>query len=271
MDYSFSFIVPKDIAYNYGNGRISYYAHNGYEDANGYFEKFIVGGNDYSAKLDTKGPEIKLFMNDDKFVIGGITNSDPKIYAVLSDSNGINTAGSSIGHDITAVLDGNNAHPMVLNDYYESELNNYKSGTVRYPLTGLSEGNHTLTIKVWDVYNNSSSSSTEFIVSPSAKLALKHILNYPNPFTTKTSFFFEHNICCTNMDVQIQVFTISGKLVKTIRQRVAMEGFRSDAIDWNGTDEFGDKIGRGVYIYRLRVRTNSGETSEKFEKLVILK
>jgi hypothetical protein len=269
--FSFSFIVPKDIAYNYGNGRISYYAHNGYEDANGYFEKFIVGGNDYSAKLDTKGPEIKLFMNDDKFVIGGITNSDPKIYAVLSDSNGINTAGSSIGHDITAVLDGNNAHPMVLNDYYESELNNYKSGTVRYPLTGLSEGNHTLTVKVWDVYNNSSSSSTEFIVSPSAKLALKHILNYPNPFTTKTSFFFEHNICCTNMDVQIQVFTISGKLVKTIRQRVAMEGFRSDAIDWNGTDEFGDKIGRGVYIYRLRVRTNSGETSEKFEKLVILK
>jgi Peptidase family C25 len=269
--FSFSFIVPKDIAYNFGNGKISYYAHNGYEDANGSFRNFIVGGADTSSKTDMVGPEIKLFMNDDKFVIGGITNSDPKIYAVLSDSNGINTAGSSIGHDITAVLDGNNAHPIILNDYYEATLNNYKSGTVRYPLTGLAEGNHTLMVKVWDVYNNSSTSTTEFLVSPSAQLALKHVLNYPNPFTTKTSFFFEHNKCCTSMDVQVQIFTVSGKLIKTIQQRVTMEGFRSEAIDWDGTDDFGDKIGRGVYIYRLRVRTNAGETSEKFEKLVILK
>ena len=150
-------------------------------------------------------------------------------------------------------------------------MNNYKKGSVRYPLSNLAEGNHTLTLKVWDVYNNSSSSYTEFVVASSAELGLKHVLNYPNPFTTKTSFYFEHNRCCTNMDVQVQVFTVSGKLVKTIQQRVNMEGFRSDPIDWNGTDDYGDKIGRGVYIYRLRVKSSSGETAEQFEKLVILK
>ncbi|MBI4929213.1 MAG: type IX secretion system sortase PorU [Bacteroidetes bacterium] len=268
--FSFSFIIPKDIAYNYGKGRISYYAHNGYQDASGYFEDFIIGGTDTTARPDVIGPDIKLFLNDDKFVFGGITNDDPKIFAVLSDENGINTAGISIGHDITAVLDGRNEQPFVLNDYYESDMDNYKKGSVRYPLIDLAEGNHSLNVKVWDVYGNSSSSYTEFLVAASATLALKHVLNYPNPFTTKTSFYFEHNKCCTNLDVQVQVFTVSGKLVKTIQQFVNLEGFRSDPIDWDGTDDYGDKIGRGVYIYRLRIKS-AGETAEQFEKLVILK
>jgi hypothetical protein len=269
--FSFSFVVPKDIAYNFGKGRISYYAHNGYEDASGYFEDFIIGGTDTTATADNIGPEIKLYLNDEKFVFGGTTNTDPKIYAVLSDESGINTAGTGIGHDITAVLDGADTKPYIMNDYYESDIDNYKKGTVRYPLNSLSEGNHKLSFKAWDVYNNSSSAYTEFVVAESAELALKHVLNYPNPFTTKTSFFFEHNRCCINMNVQIQVFTISGKLIKTINQFVNMEGFRSDPIDWDGTDDFGDKIGRGVYVYRLRVATATGENAEKYEKLVILK
>ncbi|MBI4930870.1 MAG: type IX secretion system sortase PorU [Bacteroidetes bacterium] len=268
--FSFSFIVPKDIAYNFDKGRISYYSHNGYQDASGYFEDFIIGGTDSTAPQDYAGPDIKLYMNNEKFAYGGITDANPKIYALVSDSNGINTAGISIGHDITAVLDGNTVQPIVLNDYYESELNNYKKGTVRYPLKDLAEGNHNLTVKVWDVYNNSSSTSTEFVVASSAELALKHVLNYPNPFTTKTSFYFEHNKCCTNMDVQIQIFTVSGKLIKSIYQLINMDGYRSSPIEWDGTDDYGDKIGRGVYVYRLRVKA-SGETAEQFEKLVILK
>jgi hypothetical protein len=268
--FSFTFIVPKDIAYNYGNGKISYYAHNGFKDASGFCKDFIIGGTDTSAAKDQAGPDIKLFLNDDKFVFGGITNSEPKIFAVVSDSNGINTSGTNIGHDITAVLDGNNSQPLVLNDYYESDLNNYKKGTVRYPLADLTEGKHTLGFKIWDVYNNSTSSYTEFIVASSADIALKHVLNYPNPFTTHTSFYFEHNQCCTNMDVQIQIFTVSGKMIKSIHQFVNMEGYRSEPIDWDGTDEYGTKIGRGVYIYRLRVK--AGNTiAEQFEKLVILK
>ncbi|MBI3501558.1 MAG: type IX secretion system sortase PorU [Bacteroidetes bacterium] len=269
--FSFSFIVPKDIAYNFDKGRISYFTHNGYQDGSGYFTDFVIGGTDTTAAQDKIGPEIKLYLNNEKFVSGGITNTDPKIYVVVSDSSGINTAGTGIGHDLTAVLDADNAHPIVLNDYYESDMNSYKKGTIRYPLSQLSEGHHTLGVKVWDVYNNSSTASTDFVVATSAQLALKHVLNYPNPFTTKTSFYFEHNICCVNMDVQIQIFTISGKVVKNIHEIVNMEGFRSDPVDWDGTDDYGDRIGRGVYIYRIRVRAATGESAEQFEKLVILK
>jgi len=99
---------------------------------------------------------------------------------------------------------------------------------------------------------------------------LDHVMNYPNPFTTRTKFMFEHNRPCEPLDVLIQIFSVSGKLVKTLESTLQCEGFRSDKIEWDGKDEFGDKIGKGVYIYRLRVTASDGNQAEKFEKLVIL-
>ncbi|CAN5372166.1 type IX secretion system sortase PorU [soil metagenome] len=268
--FKFSFVVPKDIAYAYGIGRISYYAENGTEDANGYYEKVIIGGSNDSAAADNVGPSVNLYMNDAKFAFGGLTDESPDLFAILKDENGVNTVGNGIGHDIVAVLDANTDASVVLNDYYQADLNSYKSGTLRYPYADLTEGKHTLSLKVWDVYNNSSQSYTEFIVAKSAELALSHVLNYPNPFTTSTKFYFEQNQCCQTLDVQVQIFTVSGKLVKNIDQFVQTEGFRSDGIPWDGRDDFGDKIGKGVYIYRIKVKTSEGVVAEKFEKLVIL-
>ncbi|MCW3104635.1 MAG: hypothetical protein JWO09_3075 [Bacteroidetes bacterium] len=268
--YKYSFVVPKDIAYQYGIGRISYYAENGTDDANGYYEKIIIGGSNDSAAADNSGPEVKLYMNDTKFVQGGLTDENPDIYAILKDENGINTVGNGIGHDLTAVLDANTENSIVLNDYYQADLNSYKSGSVRYPFSELSEGKHTLDVKVWDVYNNSSKAYTEFIVARSAELALTHVLNYPNPFTTRTTFYFEQNQCCQSLQVELQIFTVSGKLVRNFNQYIYAEGYRSNPIEWDGRDDFGDKIGKGVYIYKLRVKTDEGKTAEKYEKLVIL-
>lgn len=268
--YKYSFVVPKDIAYQYGIGRISYYAENGTEDANGYYEKIIIGGSNDSAAADNNGPEVKLYMNDTKFVQGGLTDENPDIYAILKDENGINTVGNGIGHDLTAVLDANTDNSIVLNDYYQADLNSYKSGSVRYPFSELSEGKHTLDVKVWDVYNNSSKAYTEFIVAKSAELALTHVLNYPNPFTTRTTFYFEQNQCCQSLQVELQIFTISGKLVRNFNQYIYAEGYRSNPIEWDGRDDFGDKIGKGVYVYKIRVKTDEGKTAEKYEKLVIL-
>jgi hypothetical protein len=210
-------------------------------------------------------------LNDSTFVFGGITNENPLLYAVMRDENGINTVGSGIGHDIKAILDGESASPIVLNDFYESDLDTYQSGAIRYQLNDLSEGLHTLNLKVWDIHNNSSEVYTEFVVASSANLALDHVLNYPNPFTTHTEFMFEHNQACAFLDVQIQVFSVSGKMVKTLNRVVRTDGFRSDPIAWDGLDDFGDTIGRGVYVYRVQVTTPEGQKAEKFEKLVILR
>ncbi|HSG68640.1 MAG TPA: type IX secretion system sortase PorU, partial [Bacteroidales bacterium] len=269
--FSFSFIVPKDIAYKYGYGKISYYASNAEEDANGYFKNIIIGGYDNNVAPDNTGPEIELYLNDENFAFGGITDENPVLLAYIRDSSGVNTVGTGIGHDIVTTLDNDNNKSVIINDYYESDIDSYSSGVVKYPYNSLSEGNHSLKLKVWDVHNNSSESYTEFVVSSSAELALEHVLNYPNPFTTSTAFYFDHNQPGSMLEVQIQIFTVSGRLIKTIDEFVMTNGFRSDPIYWDGLDDFGDRIGRGVYIYKLRVRSQDGSFAQKLEKLVILR
>ena len=269
--FEFTFVVPKDIAYQFGPGRISAYAESMTTNAYGHSNQPIVGGTSTTAIADEQGPRIDLYLNDERFVRGGITNESPILYAKMFDENGINTLGNSIGHDLLAVLDENTEQAIVLNDLYEADLDTYKSGEVRYRFSDLAEGQHTLRLKAWDVFNNSSESTTEFVVAPSEELALEHVLNYPNPFTTYTEFYFEHNRPCSTLEVQVQVFTVSGRLVKTINRRVACEGFRSEPMAWDGLDDMGDKLGRGVYVYRVGVQTPEGDTAEKYEKLVILR
>jgi hypothetical protein len=269
--FQFTFVVPKDIDYQVDSGRVSVYAESLTVNACGYTNDLLVGGTDDNAVADVTGPTIGLYLNDDQFVPGGITNETPLLYAKLFDQSGINTTGSSIGHDLVAVVDANTENAIVLNDWYEADKDTYKSGQVRYKLSTIPEGHHTLDLKAWDVYNNSTEKSTDFVVAPSAQLALAHVLNYPNPFTTHTEFYFEHNRPCTSLECQVQIFTVSGRLVKTLNRRLNCDGFRSEPLAWDGLDDHGDRIGRGVYVYRLSITTPTGEKADKIEKLVILR
>ena len=269
--FEFSFIVPKDINYSYGKGKISYYADNGVFDASGQENRLIIGGVDPLGINDNNGPQIEMYLNSESFANTGVTDETPILLAKLYDENGINTVGNGIGHDILAILDGNTSKPIVLNEYYTANLDSYQSGSIQYNFSNLDKGRHTLLLKVWDVNNNSSEANLDFIVQEKEELSLEHVLNYPNPFTTKTEFYFEHNQVCNDLEAQIQVFTISGRLVKTINQQVLTNGFRSNGISWDGLDDYGDQLAKGVYVYRLKVKTPEGKTTEKLEKLVILK
>jgi len=269
--FKFDFIVPKDIKIAYGKGKLSFYAENGEIDKAGYNFDVVVGGIDKNAPEDTVGPEIKLFMNDESFIDGANTNASPNLIAVLSDSSGINTSITAVDHDIIGVLDGDTTNPITLNDFYQTELNDYTKGKVNYKLRDLDVGPHTIKIKAWDTYNNSSEITLNFTVVSDAILNLENILNYPNPFVNYTEFWFNHNKPNETLEVQVQIFTISGKLIKTIHQNIITTGNLSRSISWNGLDDFGNKIGKGVYIYKLKVKsTISNLVSEKFEKLVIL-
>ncbi len=270
-DFKFEFIVPKDILLNIDTGKVSYYAENGVFDIKGYSFDFLVGdiANDYEE--DNVGPEIKLYMNDENFVSGGMTDKNPRIFAKLFDEHGINTASGGIGHDITAVIDNNINNIIVMNDGYRADEGTYKSGTLEHGLFDLEPGEHSLKFKAWDVYNNSSEEYLDFVVVESEKLSLEKLLNYPNPFTTHTDFWFEHNQIGQEIDLVIHIFTVSGKLVKTIEDHFTADGYRAGPYPWDGTDDFGNRIGRGVYMYQVKLRSSSGETAEKFEKLLILK
>jgi len=269
--FNFEFIVPKDIRIAYGKSKFSFYAKNTLIDKAGYTKEIPIGGIDTNAPQDIKGPTIQLFMNDESFIDGGNTNQSPLFIANLSDISGINTSLTSVDHDLIAILDGDTANPILLNDYYQTELDDFKNGKVKFQFRNLSVGPHTIKFKAWDTYNNYSEATLNFVVVSDSKIVLSHVLNYPNPFVNYTEFWFTHNKPNEPLNVQIQIFTISGKLVKTIQQTVQTSGSLSRSIIWNGLDDFGEKIGKGVYIYKLTVSTiQNNQKTEKIEKLVIL-
>jgi hypothetical protein len=250
--FQFSFILPKDINYQPGKSKISLYATNGLKDAAGADTSFYISGL-ASALKDTTGPIIKAYLNDENFKDGGLTNENPILLLHLYDVSGISTSGAAIGHDMTAVIDGNERNVLVLNNFYTALLDSYQEGTVNFPLPTIAPGLHQIKIKVWDVANNSSELTLNFVVAKQENLLITKLMNFPNPFTDITHFSFEHNQPNTDLGVEIAIFSERGQLLKQIKQTVNTGGTRNIQIPWDGRDENGRKLEKALYIYRIKV------------------
>ncbi|MDR2937661.1 MAG: type IX secretion system sortase PorU [Prevotellaceae bacterium] len=267
--FSAKFIVPQDILPEVGKGKITYAGKAGGSLVAGS-TPVLVGGVSANPVVDSAPPTLRIYMNSERWVPGGTVNESPTLVALIADSSGVNTTGNGVGRDITLRL-----HPAgktyTLNSYYTAAPDSYTQGRIEFPIPPLAQGLHTATLKVWDAANNSAEQSVEMVVANEEKFTINRLLNYPNPFTQKTAFFFEHNRPYVGMEALIQVFTITGKLVKTIRHTIP-EGsaLRSAPIEWDGRDDYGGKLGRGTYLYKAKVRCSNGEITEKLEKLVIL-
>lgn len=288
--FTAEFYVPKDINYAVGEGRILGYADNKVNDVFNN-QAVQIGDINPNGINDNQPPKVKLYMNNTNFADGGITNQSPMLLACLTDDTGINSTGSGIGHDITVYLDGQVINTVILNDFYSPgegngclnpSLAEYQKGNVTYPFRNLATGQHQLTFKVWDINNNSSTATLNFEVKDEADqhLMINRPLNWPNPFTNKTYVQFEHN-CDDILDVNVQIYTITGRLVKTISQAVVAEpflqGFRTprQAIEWDGRDDFGATVAKGTYIFKIFAKSQNQEkckgSATAVEKMVLLK
>ena len=269
--FEFTFIVPKDIAYKYGEGKISLYAENNKTDASGFNKEIIIGGYEEDFTDDDEGPDIELYINNTNFVNGGVTNENPILLAFVIDENGINTTGNGIGHDITATLNNDGTNVKILNDYYLADANSYKSGAISFPFFNIPDGNHTIELKVWDIHNNSSKASINFVVASSGSMALEQLFNYPNPVHDYTTFSFEHNQANGNMNVLIDIYGIDGKLVTRLEEEFFTDSYRNNEIKWDVTDEMGNQLSNGIYIYKVLVRSENGQEATKSNRLVVIK
>ncbi|HLN53263.1 MAG TPA: type IX secretion system sortase PorU [Lentimicrobium sp.] len=271
-EFSFTFIVPRDIAYNYGFGKISYYATNGLDDASGNYSNIVIGGFTDQEINDNEGPEVTLYINDSSFKDGGFTNENPVLLAYLSDSSGINTLGNSIGHDLVAILDGNTQHPYILNDYYKADLNTYKSGSLFFPMNNLAPGPHTIRLHVWDVNNNSSETEIHFIVAEGNKVVLSDLEAWPNPVNRthdNISFILGHNQANRELIAELSVYNLSGTRVFADRKNIKPEGYRTKVFSWNGQETGGHNLSAGFYIANVRLTTSEGFASDKSVKIII--
>lgn len=268
--FTAQFIAPKDINYDYGLGKISYYANSDQTDAAGLDTNFTVGGVNENAVADNTGPVVTPYIDDDKFRDGGVTGPNPMLYVKLYDDNGINVSGSSLGHDLVAVLDEDIQDPMVMNEYYQTLEGDYKNGFVYFPLYNLPDGEHTIRVKAWDVYNNSGEGTVHFVVKNKEKGFISDLYNYPNPVYNVTHFVFQHNQEGEKIAVSLQVFNTSGAMVWSYRGNMETTGNRSE-ITWDGKSNKDYPLARGVYFYRLKITTEKGITATAYQKLVLLR
>jgi hypothetical protein len=268
--FRFSFIVPRDINYDFGNGKISYYAHNDTEDMNGNLSNIIIGGFSEAASADSSGPSIRLFMNDTLFRSGGMTDENPVLLALLRDKGGINTSGAGIGHDLTGFLDNDRNKSIVLNNYFINDFDDYSKGRISYYLTGLPAGKHTITVKAWDNFNNSSEKSISFVVGRGENFVLRNLFNYPNPFTGETNITGELNRPGAELDITISIFNLSGKVIKLIHTKMPSTGYTLPPVNWDGKDDGGSKVAKGIYPYVVSVSTENGETARSSGRMIIL-
>ena len=267
--FTVNFTVPKDINYSYGKGLISFYATDYYEDAIGISSNIIVGGYDNTAIPDESGPETRIFIDDTLFVNGMKTNENPVFYAYIKDTNGINTTGAGIGHDITVQLTGATNKTYNLNQYYEYPLNTDSYGNVIYKFYNLNEGVHYLKFRVWDIYNNSTTKELTFNVVKSSNISLDNLMNYPNPMKTSTSFVFEHNQKDNEIGIVIRIYNIKGQLVRTIKESRYGSTLRIEPIYWDGCSDNGAMLPSGIYIYNVTVTNERQETMIGYSKLII--
>ncbi len=257
--FSFDFTLPKDVTFNEGNARISFYAKSLNSDATGCETDIVVESNSNCGIGDNSGPAIKLFINDRGFMNNGITAADIKFIADLEDPDGINFFSAGIGHDIIMVLDQDFNNPVVLNDYYSPALGNSRKGTAEYKITDLAEGTHTLWLRAWDVLNFSSESELSFIVKENNDLSLNHVEVYPNPMTNSINFCFDRNKTQGEQWLQISVKSIDGKVLWSSERKILAQEPIHLCNVWDGNDVNGKALPAGLYIYVLKIMDTNGE------------
>ena len=265
--FSYSFIIPRDVAYNYDYAKLSHYATNDHDNATGQYSNIMFGGFNDDLVITEFHPTVKLFINDTNFRNGGITNETPTLYARLSDSVGINAAGCGLGHDITAIIDGNPYSTVTLNDFYEPDIDDSRRGEVRYTLGKLEEGLHTLTVKCWNIFNYSGSATVTFRVANDRTAQIGMFAAAPNPAHDHTMLRIEHNLTDQIASATVAIYDMRGRQLRLIDLTPA-DGTCVLAYPWDFTTADGTTLPKGIYIARCIITTTDGQTLTQNTKIV---
>lgn len=264
--FSYTFMVPKDIRYNFGNGRIVYYAYDPTEEVEGvgHFENFIIGGTGSILAADTIGPQITLYLNTPAFVDGGTTYETPRFFADIEDVNGINTVGTGIGHDLLLVVDKDAKQTYVLNEFFTSADGSYQKGQVSYLMPEMEDGAHSLTFRAWDLLNNSSTATLNFRVEKGRNPSIYSVITYPNPVpaTGILNLVVDYDQPDMVLQTELYIYDMSGRLMWKHEQA------NPDVLQLN-LGEMG--LAPGLYMYNIRIKTENSGYSKSSGKMVVVK
>lgn len=268
---NFTFMMPKDINYTIGNGRLVYYLVDNNEtiDGHGYNHDFKIGGTATDIDIQTEGPVARIYLNSPQFINGQKINNKPVFYAHLYDEYGINTVGAGIGHDITLRLSNNPKETINLNHYYTSSLNDYKNGVVRFPLSELPEGEYTLEFKAWNLQNISTTQHLSFVVENGLKPTIESFQVYPNPIKNEATLSIQYDRPADIGTVQFFVYDLVGQLCWQSEEILQTnDGIYTTQLHVN--DGQGIHLKAGMYLASVRITTSEGTSTQKTKKIIVL-
>ena len=268
--FSEEFLIPIDINFSNEAGRLVFYAINdeGNIEANGYNEDIPLGGIVDNTDFDKDGPQIFAYLNDEDFQNGGTVNATPLFVAQLNDVSGISSSGNGIGHDLSLCIDGRSDLTYNINEYYSHEFGDFTKGTVAFSIPALPNGSHSLTFRAWDVLNNTSQTSLDFVVDESIPTNIISLMASQNPAITSTNFMVSYDLPGSNCDFVIEVFDFAGRRI-WMHEESAIEASGIHTVTWNLTNGAGGKVDTGIYLYRCRVRCGQSKWTSKTQKIMV--
>ncbi len=269
--FTISFALPRDISYSSGTGLVTAYAVSDDHslEAHGRCESFTMDGTDTTENTG-KGPVIYCYLNKPSFSNGDAVNSTPYFYAELSDDDGINASGSGIGHDLQLIIDGQMSTSYSLNDYFQYNFGDYRSGHVGYSIPALADGEHHLLFRGWDVLNNPTTVELDFSVQAGLDPTGIDIVSSRNPASASTTFLISHDRVGSELSLIIDVFDASGRQLWQHAETCVPDS-RTYSVEWNLCASQGYRLPAGIYIYRVRMSSEGSDYVSKSRKLIIVK
>ena len=258
-----SLILPPEIADNFRNATLSMYAQSDDESlsAVGVNREFYVYGYDENAVIDEQSPVIEaMYLNHESFRNGDAVNPSPMLIARVSDDTGLNMSLSGIGHQMTVRIDNDLSFNDVSSSFIPAS-DGSPSGDIAYQLPELTAGNHTATLRVWDIGGNSATASVDFYVDPMQSPKIFDVYTDANPATTEANFYIVHNRPDAMLSVRIDIYDISGRLVWSDTTRGRADMYTTTPVKWDLTHSGGSRVGRGIYVYRATVITEDSSAS----------
>lgn len=268
--FSEEFIIPIDISYSGKAGRLVFYAlsNDGTTEANGYNEDIPLGGMVESTDFDTEGPQIYAYLNKEDFQNGGTVNATPFFVAQLNDASGISASGNGIGHDLLLCIDGRSDLTYNINENYAHEFGDFTRGTAAFSIPQLENGPHRLTFRAWDVLNNTSQTSLDFVVDDAVSTNILRLMASQNPAVSSTNFILSYDLPGSDCDFIFEVFDFAGRCIWSHEESSSNQS-GIHTVTWNLTNGVGAKVGTGIYLYRAKVRCGQSNWTTKTQKIVV--
>ncbi len=273
--YEIKVRMPRNIADNYRPATLSLYANataaGDLREAAGLTRNIYAFGFDDSTPDDSQPPLIhSALLNDENFSQGGDVNPSPLLVARLSDNTGLNMSSAGVGQKMTLTIDGRTTYNDLASSFVldPTPQAGAMSGTLYYQIPEMAKGLHTLTLRVWDIDGNFADASLQCNVRTDLKPEIYEVYTTDSPAREQARFYVRHNRPDQIVNVNVAVYDLMGRPVWSGQTESRSDMETSSPLVWDLRNEGGQRVPRGIYIYRVEL-TDGATPASKTKKLAV--